>query len=388
MNPKRENQDALTLSANLRRLRAATDMNQAEIAAKAGISRVAYNALEQARSLPRTRTLLALSQALGVGLDVLMRAVPTVKAVRFRSQKVLRGREQIVAEIATQLQDFADLEQMLKEDVPYSLQSLPADIRRSSPQEAAEAVRRKLHLEPKSPIRDICGLLEAAGIKMLQLTDSRPGFFGLSIGAEDGGPAIVVNVSPKISVERWIYTAAHELGHLVLHLHAYEVSKSQEDEKEEQAANQFASHFLMPEASFQSEWQEAYGLPLVSRVLKTKRIFKVSYKTVLYRLSLDRAYGKDIWVRFQVEHAKQFGRTLLRADEPEGITASHFRAAYPESAPSAEPEHLSPSDFLEDRRPALVRRAFEEEHISLGRAAEIMRLPLRKMRDWASSWVS
>lgn len=47
-------------------------------------------------------------------------------------------------------------------------------------------------------------------------------FFGLSIGPADGGPAVVVNVWDGISVERWIFTAAHELGHLVLHLRSRE----------------------------------------------------------------------------------------------------------------------------------------------------------------------
>lgn len=43
------------------------------------------------------------------------------------------------------------------------------------------------------------------------------GFFGLSIGPTDRGPLVVVNVWGRISVERWILTAAHELGHLLLH---------------------------------------------------------------------------------------------------------------------------------------------------------------------------
>jgi hypothetical protein len=32
----------------------------------------------------------------------------------------------------------------------------------------------------------------------------------------DGGPAVVVNVWGRLSVERWIFTAAHELGHLMI----------------------------------------------------------------------------------------------------------------------------------------------------------------------------
>ena len=41
----------------------------------------------------------------------------------------------------------------------------------------------------------------------------------------------------------------------------------------------------MPEEAFNSEWHDTRGLPLVDRVFKVKRIYQVSYKTVLYRLS-------------------------------------------------------------------------------------------------------
>lgn len=55
-------------------------------------------------------------------------------------------------------------------------------------------------------------------------------FFGLLIGPTDGGPAVVVNVWDGISVERWILTAADELGHLVPHLGSYDCRAGHEVE--------------------------------------------------------------------------------------------------------------------------------------------------------------
>jgi Zn-dependent peptidase ImmA (M78 family) len=63
------------------------------------------------------------------------------------------------------------------------------------------------------------------------------------------------------------------------------VTRRDEDAAQEKDADQFASHFLMPDDVFRSGWTEARGLPLFERVLKIKRIFRVSYRTVLYRLS-------------------------------------------------------------------------------------------------------
>ena len=83
--------------------------------------------------------------------------------------------------------------------------------------DAARTARRNAGLRDEEPILDICGLLEGNGVKLLLLEKQRDSFFGLSVTADDGGPVVVVNTWDRISVERWIFTAAHELGHLLLH---------------------------------------------------------------------------------------------------------------------------------------------------------------------------
>ena len=155
------------------------------------------------------------------------------------------------------------------------------------PLETALDARELVGLGEKGEIRDICGLLEDHGVKLLTLEEPYggfDGFFGLSVNKDDGGPAVVVNTWKDVSVERRIFTAAHELGHLLLHSGDYlpggakktEETKDLEREREkEREANQFASHFLMPKSAFESEWDKTSGLRLLDRVLKVKRIFRV-----------------------------------------------------------------------------------------------------------------
>lgn len=83
---------------------------------------------------------------------------------------------------------------------------------------------------------------------------------------------------------------------MLLHLDTYDVDEIAESEDQESEANVFASHFLMPEKAFESEWNDTYGLTFIDRVFKVKLIFQVSYKTVLYRLS--KIPGKNLgnWV--------------------------------------------------------------------------------------------
>src|SRR5258708_29024099 len=54
------------LANNLRRLRDAAGLSQAELAERTGISRVAYRSIETGASQPRTSTLASLAAALGV----------------------------------------------------------------------------------------------------------------------------------------------------------------------------------------------------------------------------------------------------------------------------------------------------------------------------------
>jgi hypothetical protein len=111
-----------------------------------------------------------------------------------------------------------------------------------------------------------------------------------------------------------------------------------------------------------SEWKEARGLPLFERVLKIKLIFRVSYRTVLYRLS-EHGYGSDLWMQFQVAHKRRFGHGLKKADEPQGLPPTDFQAAIVEPRAADEPRRLSADDFVEDRLCSLVRAAVDKQMI-------------------------
>ncbi len=100
----------------------------------------------------------------------------------------------------------------------------------------------------------------------------------------DGGPAIIVNAWDRLSVECSIFSIAHELAHLLLHLDSFDVDDSDYLFDQEKETNVFASYFLMPVVAFTQEWGNSSGLSFVKRVIKIKHIFQGSYKTVLDRL--------------------------------------------------------------------------------------------------------
>lgn len=256
--------------------------------------------------------------------------------------------------------------------------------RESRPLKAAELIREKWGLKQEEPIRNICGLFDSKGIKVLRLPlgGGDDGFFGLSVGAESGGPAVVVNTWERIPVERWIFSAAHELGHLLLHRDAFDVEQQDENKQEEEEANHFASWFLMPMEAFEKEWQGLSGLPWFEAILAIKRIFRVSWKTVVSRLIQTGKATSQAWAQFYMQYKRKYGRGLPGHVEPYPLPATEFSSANV----AEEPEGLTNSDFPAYQLESLVRKALESGRITLSRAAEIFRIPLVDMRQRARSW--
>lgn len=376
---------------NLLQLRRQRELTQQGLARKAGISLVAYRNIETGVSEPRAQTLHALANALGVSVRDLLVATPPLQAVRFRAQKKMKCRAQVLSDVKRWLNEFTDIENLLGAHEPYVFHDLAVDLKKMATGKeralfAARRARDVQELSEKEAIRDICGLIESAGIKVYPLPLESEGFFGLSVASHDGGPAIVVNVWDRISVERWIFSTAHELGHLLMHLDSFDVVQEDENENEELEANQFASHFLMSEKAFRSEWDETYGLPFVERVLKVKRIFRVSYRTVLFRLIEEHGYPKTLWRDFQKEYHLRFGKRLLGHGEPRGLAAGSFQAALLQAKRAQEPSQLDEWDFVEDRLRRLVRKGVDSGAISLSRGAEILGVKLTEMRQIAVAW--
>jgi len=362
-----------TLAQNIRRLRIAKNLSQKALAETAGLSLPAIKNLERAKTKPRMKTMQAISNALDVELHELFLPVRKLQSVRFRSSRRMRNRENILAEISIWLDNYNYLEEILKYSNKFSLSQIRKHCSRRDIINSAKLCRETLGLEKTEPINNICGLLEHAGIKIQAISMASNNFFGLSVSEEDGGPAIVVNVYERIPVERWIFSAAHELGHLMLHRDAYNVNETEENKDEEKEADIFASHLLMPDEGFRKEWDETAGLYWIDRIFKIKRIFHVSYKTVIFRLIDHGITDNSIWSKFQVDYQKRFNRKLPFRKEPMAIESS-------------EPFGLDKFDFYIHRFSLLIRKAIEKDKISISRGAEMLGIDIEEMRDILMSW--
>jgi Zn-dependent peptidase ImmA (M78 family)/transcriptional regulator with XRE-family HTH domain len=363
------------ISINIKRIRASRGLSQTAAAKAAGISRQAFIDIEKRKTKePRVSNLQAIADALNVQIVDLLAEPPKLNTVRFRSNTIKTEKEKAVKQeylidTAYWLKNFNFLQSVVRDERKYQLEPVfekISSLKHDQPLKAAELAREALGLKVDEPICDIVGLMEKAGIKIRTLKFDLKQFFGFSISVSDGGPAIIVNSGEDVTIERQIFTVAHELGHLLLHPEAYDPSKTAENNKEETDANSFAGYFLMPRQAFKEKLEESYGLGFVERVLHIKRFFGVSYLVVLRRMAEaeDADYGR-LTARFRCIYKDKYGQSLDSHKEPFG---------------------LEKPDFVEDYLSSLVRRALEKGEITVSRAAEILNVPLIEMREIINSW--
>ncbi|GAB1537742.1 hypothetical protein NUACC21_03960 [Scytonema sp. NUACC21] len=97
--------------------------------------------------------------------------------------------------------------------------------------------------------------MEEIGLKVIRKSIPIKGFFGLSACSETEVAFVLVNTD-GITIERQLFTLAHEIGHLIFHRVEYQDTLVEEGTKEEEKAreqvtNYFASHLLVPQAEFE-----------------------------------------------------------------------------------------------------------------------------------------
>ena len=360
------------IAENLRRLREAKGVSDTDLAKKASLSLDDYRSMEEGKSTPSMGALGAVALGLDVPLRHLVEKVRPLSKVRFRAKTHLPEREQILVDVSRWFYDFSEIEDMLGDHITNKLDKIHEQLSAADdPITSASLARRELGLKEDEPINHIRTLLESSGIKVGAVKWPSKTFFGLSIADEEHGPAVVINTWEGIPVERWIFTAAHELGHLVLHSSDYSTDQAEESDDRERGADKFASAFLMPSGAFHRAWDSTSERRFIERVMEIKKAFNVSYKTVLFRLG--EKYPKtNLWARFHWEHKFHYRVSLSSSTEPQPLSEEAF------SGPVT-------SNFATARLPRLVRKAVEKGEISIGSGAEVVEISLHEMRELMKS---
>lgn len=234
------------IPARLGMARAIRQMTAVDLAAAANISAPWISQIERVNKTPGIELVREFARVLNFPVEFFYRPIksqPPLDAFHFRATSKLAKKDEATARslatLAIELSDWIEATyHSPAADVP-ELQELIGSDDELAPDQAAEALRAAWGLGV-APINNLLQLLESRGTKIysaggpLQAIDA----FSFRHGAT---PVVFLNVHK--SAERLRFDLAHELGHLVMHGGSLNVEPGKE---KEQAANDFASSFLMP----------------------------------------------------------------------------------------------------------------------------------------------
>jgi Zn-dependent peptidase ImmA (M78 family) len=215
--------------------------------------------------------------------------------------------------------------------------------------------------------------LESLGVRTLFFQHDGKGLEGLS--TIQGEMVLVLLRYRSNLVERTIFSAAHELGHLVLHPQLF-TNNSDDVEGDskllEKEADKFAGNFLVPSDEVVRIWREERldRLSLFNALLLLKRIFHVSFHCLYHRvteLGLTAPVDRPIFINQIKRQLGITGKAKMEELEPDPL----------------EPEIL----YRTTRFSRLIRSAFLQELIGISKVAEMFQVTVDEAKEITSGWL-
>ncbi|MCC7493255.1 MAG: ImmA/IrrE family metallo-endopeptidase [Fimbriimonadaceae bacterium] len=364
------------LGERLRIRRDAVGLSVRKLAEQLGASRNTITNYEQGHTVPSTSDLVRLAAALGCTLVDLLDLPASQPPARFafRAHKALQSNPDVAVMAQKYLRAYADIEEICDARLPRRLRRAPVatagpnlDLRIAA---TAERVREDSGFAELGPT-NIVQALENLGVRCIFFQHPTPGLDGISV--EQDEMSLVLLPDRAQVVERVIFSAAHELGHLVLHPELFTAAAQKVDDARdyEHEAHVFAASFLVPEGDLLRTWQDERlaRLPLERALLVLKWRFQVSF-----------------WALFE----RVRGLGLTETTYP-ALTTSVKRLLGFEGRASRqdlEPQPLPAGALYRSTRfERLVYSAFVQEEIGVAKVAELLQLTVDDARRRTAEWI-
>jgi Zn-dependent peptidase ImmA (M78 family)/transcriptional regulator with XRE-family HTH domain len=376
------------MTNRLAQVRQHHNYSQERVARLLGMDRPKLSELEQGKRELDTETLAKAAQLFGVttgyllGLDGAKEPQSDTPAMRFRAALLEGISELEVSGFVTFLRRFQRLAKKYRYNAPVldlPQLSLASDTRGFAIDGDAWKLRSFWGLGDAPIGLTLFSLLEDHGIGVYRQAVADSCLSGAYYQDEMLGHIIFVNANERPF--RQVFTAAHELAHLIYHRgtqvpNRLGVSKSGDTSSEEWLCNRFASAFLMPATAIESRLalRDARREALtVDDVISLHRAFGVSFMAMLLRLKM-----LGILKPKQYDEFAQKVRPVSDAIQLGYVVYDWEYNYVPEVIPCESRAKWFPRGFIR-----LVHRAVKEGYLSDRKAAEFMNLEYEEWRDIA-----
>lgn len=334
----------------LKSARVAKGFSMRKLAEMARVSHNAIKKYEKNEMMPDSTVLIRLADATEKRIDFFFRESRLdIGDITFRCRKnVPKKWENTVKEKTFDvLERYVEVERLVaieikhKESIP-SLQIKPDDL--STVETAAEKLRVHWQLGDDAIVR-LLEVLEDNGIKVINIdVPEKLKIDGLCTWIDSEPKIPVIVLDGKWPTDRIRFTAAHEVGHLVL---------NSDDEK---IAHRFAGAFLYPQKAVVRDFGEKRKKITWRELADTKRRYGISMQATMYRL-------RDLGI----------------------ISNSYFQTLYSQFKDNGwftnEPYKLQSGTEKLFRMKRLLIRALQEDIISESKASELLSVPKAQLKS-------
>lgn len=350
----------------LRQYREVAGLTQVQLGERLGVARQTVAAWEHGSSDPTVAQLFAIARALAIPVDLLLtRSIDdtgqsNTTRLLFRADRREELRPEVLHLLEWKAADYHAAER-LSGEIPALPESRPLAAYNPDVVEAIAGELRDWLGVRQGPLRDVIGLLEGKGLKVIlhPLPASVSGFSAYSV---ESGAVIFINENHP--AERQYFTALHELGHLVLHRAEYSQpgAESKGKDPREVCVDHLAGALLLPRETTAAELHAYRGKWIPEPLLLDLKVrYWVSMRTVLYR-------------------AKQLGLiTAVQMGRQIGVLNKEYGVG---SEPGTVPTRQGMS-----RLGRIVYALLLADKITTSRAAEILALPLLDIQESLAAWL-
>lgn len=263
------NPDMLRLARDLR------EMTQSELAQRLGMTQGLVSKLENGLiGLPSEDVVGKLTSVLGFPSGFFFQTARAEGFPHFHFRKRVRLGAKPLAHISAVI----NLRRM---HISKLIRSYDVDIEKPIPQigldeagitpERLAARLREYWMLPRGPVQDLTKVIEDAGGVVVLCRFGTNLLDGISFRSAGLPPVFCMN--RDVPGDRYRFSLAHELGHMVMH------ALPDDDAKMEEEAHRFAAAFLMPANDVRAHLSS----PKLSTLGRAKALWKVSIKSLIKR---------------------------------------------------------------------------------------------------------
>jgi Zn-dependent peptidase ImmA (M78 family)/transcriptional regulator with XRE-family HTH domain len=307
----------------LRLAREAKELTQSELAEKTGMTQAFISKLEHGLIVhPGEEAVRLISKALAFPEGFFFQNEQAIGFPHFhfrkRAKLGAKPLARINAVINIRRQHIVKLLRSYEERIEKPIPQIDLDESGLTPEKVAERVRSYWML-PRGPIDDVVGVIENAGGIVVTARFGTNLLDGISFRSEGLPPLFFMN--NEVPGDRFRFSLAHELGHMVMH------TLPNDDDKMEDEAHRFAASFLMPAPDIKPYLVS----PKLGALGRVKAYWKVSIKALIkrtYDLELITA-SQYKWLSIQYNKTFKVEPGPIALEKPSRLQSivSHHRKA-------------------------------------------------------------